>query len=449
MSEDINQRLSKAELETWLKGRGVDENDAVAAADKLLAGPHIYDRPSALLDISVGELMSHAGIEDPVLARVLSNNLVKKPNTEFQEKLEFVYEYTVRKIKDDETVQLSKPETEKYMKAMQNSKVILDVAKWEKKPSLIELQSEASQMQEHHWLPGKEGTPQNRKAYMAYLNNKNNITLPLGGKLFEGSTDSYFLGVEMVDLGIKTKGHIDVVIADSHHQDLSTTRQNMWGGIKLKKKENDKDKNGIQRQVVLQHLASSYLNDNTGILTIMTDLCTRWHFYWFSNTGNRLLRYEATMLEAHYLIHHMMDESSSHDLNPEDFLNRGSWNQAVSSLSPGESGDKADDNDMEESNSDRMDYQRKRAPTRCGRTQSRSTSRDKKTSGSDVQTSHNKRSRAEDCRKEDSSLDFMDEIEQKEEIFRAVVRNSLAGMFPPEVAEGGHRCSGPPKDIFC
>ena len=92
MSEDINQRLSKAELETWLKGRGVDENDAVAAADKLLAGPHIYDRPSALLDISVGELMSHAGIEDPVLARVLSNNLVKKPNTEFQEKLEFVYE---------------------------------------------------------------------------------------------------------------------------------------------------------------------------------------------------------------------------------------------------------------------------------------------------------------------------------------------------------------------
>ena len=78
---------------------------------------------------------------------------------------------------------------------MQNSKVILDVAKWEKKPSLIELQSQASQMQEHHWLPGKEDTPQNRKAYMAYLNNKNNITLPLGGKLFEGSTDSYFLGV--------------------------------------------------------------------------------------------------------------------------------------------------------------------------------------------------------------------------------------------------------------
>jgi hypothetical protein len=28
--------------------------------------------------------------------------------------------------------------------------------------------------------------------------------------------------------------------------------------------------------------------------------------FWFSETRNRLLKYEATMAEAHYLIHHMM-----------------------------------------------------------------------------------------------------------------------------------------------
>ena len=375
-------------------------------------------------------------------------------NTESREQLEFVDEYAVKKKKDDETVSLSKPETAKYMKAMAKSNVKLDTPKWDKKPSSFDLKKQASKMQEHNWLDGKEDTPRNRRAYMAYLNNKNNITLPAGGKLFEGCTDSLFLGVEMEDLEIKTKGSIDVVIADSRHQGLLTTRQNMWGGIELKKSENDMDPNGIQRQVVLQHLAASYLNDDTGILTIMTDLCKRWHFYWFSNTGNRLLKYEATMLEAHYLIHHMMDKSSSDELGPEDFFNRGSWNQAVNPTHPSclpaeDSHDKAEEDDMGDPYSDGMDDQRKRAPTQSVRTQARDISGAQNTSGSDTKTSHNKRSRGKDHWTEDSSLDFMDEVEQKEEIFRAVVRNSLARMFPPEVVEEGHCCTGPPKDIVC
>jgi phage pi2 protein 07 len=375
-------------------------------------------------------------------------------NTVFPDgkKLEFVYQQAVKQQKDNETVSISNPTTEKYWKALVKSNVTLNTPTWNKKPP--DLQTRYPKMQEHTWLAEKEDSLQNRKLYMAYLNNKDNIDLPEGGKLFEGSTDSGFLGVWMEEIETKTKGNIDAVIAHSRHQELSTTRQHMWGGIELKKSENNSDLNIIQKQVILQHLSASYLNDNTGILTIMTDLCQRWHFYWFSNKGNQLMKYEANMLEARYLIHHMMDKSSSDDLTPEDFLNRGSWKQAVhptdpSSLAAEDSQDKKDEYDGGESNSDGMDDQSERAPTQSDRTQAHNMFGAKNTSGSDMKNLHRKRSRGKDSWTEDSSLDFMDEEEQEEEIFRAVVRNSLAGMFPPEVVEEGHSCIGPPKDIVC
>ena len=65
---------SKDELETWLKGRGVDEDDVGAVAEKLFAGK--YNKPSKLLGITIQELEKYAGIEGP-LARGLSNNLEK------------------------------------------------------------------------------------------------------------------------------------------------------------------------------------------------------------------------------------------------------------------------------------------------------------------------------------------------------------------------------------
>ena len=80
---------------------------------------------------------------------------------------------------------------------------------------------------------------------------------------------------------VKTPGNIDV--ASSSHQSIATIRQNILVGIELKKDTN-KEHAKIERQV-LQHLAG-YLNPETGILTLITDLDHRWHF--------RLMRYEAT-----------------------------------------------------------------------------------------------------------------------------------------------------------
>jgi len=113
---------------------------------------------------------------------------------------------------------------------------------------------------------------------MVYLNNQNNIVLPQGGKLFEGNGTDDLLSVDITEYGVKTSGKIGVVLAADRHQGVETTRQNMWAGIELKKAENTQHSE-ILRQVVLQHLSASYLNSDVGIITIMTDLCDRWHFF--------------------------------------------------------------------------------------------------------------------------------------------------------------------------
>lgn len=57
-----------------MKQRGVDGNDAGAAAEKLFAGT--YNKPSRLWGITMQELEKYAGVEGPG-ARELSNKLGK------------------------------------------------------------------------------------------------------------------------------------------------------------------------------------------------------------------------------------------------------------------------------------------------------------------------------------------------------------------------------------
>jgi hypothetical protein len=73
MSEE--KFLDAAALEAWLKGKGVDDDDAGEAAKKLLANG--FNKPSRLIGITVGELQSDAKIVNP-LARELSNKLEKQ-----------------------------------------------------------------------------------------------------------------------------------------------------------------------------------------------------------------------------------------------------------------------------------------------------------------------------------------------------------------------------------
>lgn len=215
---------------------------------------------------------------------------------------------------------LKAKERERFLSAMAQFGINKDAPRWNEKPEFHEPGTA------HTWLEGEEDSPGNRAAYMAYLRNTSNIEFPPNTQLFEGASEKELLSVKFWGFGnIKTSGNIDVVLADSRHQDLSTVRQNMLVGIELKKDTN-KDGETIERQVTLQHLAASYLNPSTGILTIMTDLNDCWLFFWFDEE-KRLLRLKASRPEALFLIKHVQDRETDDNRRrfPTFFLNRGCW----------------------------------------------------------------------------------------------------------------------------
>lgn len=360
-----------------------------------------------------------------------------------------MYKYILNKDKEDGTVILSKPEVAKYNKAVSNAKIVLDTPVWKEKPTVLFFKNLASRMEKHTWLAGNEDSVGNQKAYMQYLNNEKNIQLPEGGKLFQGNCEAQLLGVDMKIIDTKTSGNIDVVLAASRHQSVVTTRQNMWAGIELKKDDNKRNAE-IGRQVVLQHLSASYLNDDDGILTLMTDLCERWHFYWY-HMGNkkkcRLMSYQATMTEARYLIHHMNDESSRGTMAPEGFLNRSSWKDIVGATHLDSATEENAEDDMDEQDIMDSDGEKKLdgAQKEGGSTQRT------KYSGAHNSTASDRigtQSGGKNCELKDASLDFMDDQDQKEAMFQAVLRDALPRMMHfPELA-GEHSSEGIPKVIF-
>ena len=278
---------------------------------------------------------------------------------------------------------------------------------------------------------------------MSYLNNRNNITLPDGGKLFEGNGADDLLSIDMGALGVRTRGNIAVVLAAERHQGIETTRENMWAGIELKKEENERHAE-IHRQVILQHLSASFLNPDTGIATIMTDLCDRWHFFWFSKELAALMQYKASKGEANYLIRHMMDQpDSSHDTStPKDFLNRASWTEMFEQrIPPSDREDKEtwSENDEDHDNADEDGKSQRRSVVYT--TQHPSDGRD----GAGPGGSHDAKQHA---RLE--HMDFMDEEEEKEAIFKQVLNYSLPRMvyFPQRGEERKQNSQGPPRHVF-
>jgi hypothetical protein len=101
-----------------------------------------------------------------------------------------------------------------------------------------------------------------------------------------------------------------VVLAED--VDVHTIKQHIRAGIELKK---DTDNHvDYEYQVILQHLAASKLNPNESVLTVMTDLNERWHFYWFGQKRGRLYKIVVnTRGEAKFLFEHMFDSPNDND----------------------------------------------------------------------------------------------------------------------------------------
>ena len=184
-------------------------------------------------------------------------------------KADEAFEYILKQRQDSESLLISQPETERYANAMSRIGVRKDAPLWNDKPTDL-----PNAPPRFTWLASEEDSLENRVAYMAYLRNNENLVLPPDTIMFDGNSDGEFLNVQMEGFRVKTSGNIDVPLANSRHQSLATVKENMLGAFELKKDTN-KEHDKIERQVTLQHMAASYLNPNTGLLTVMTDLHDR------------------------------------------------------------------------------------------------------------------------------------------------------------------------------
>ena len=323
----------------------------------------------------------------------------------------------------------------------------LDAPEWNDKPEFD------SYDKTYQWADGKEDCDLNRQGFMAYLNE---LEFPQSVKLFEGSAAKDLLNTELSSAGLRVKGNIDVVVVDNKNQDISTTRQNIRMGIELKKVENTGDEM-IQKQVVLQHLAASKLNHKTGVLTLMTDLNNRWRFYWFVEGMKNLMRYEATRSEAVYLIKHFLDEPKENLSVPQSFLSRGSWDgfsddfsdalesirEEEQSTQGGSSPDGGNGNAESSDADDEDDAERHSNNTSSGASETANTTdRQSKRQGKPVTKKQRQLGFSS------SNLDFMDEDERRDEIFRMVLQNPHNRHLFPEPEAGDTPGDVPPREII-
>ena len=351
---------------------------------------------------------------------------------------------------EEKTLVISNPSVSGFNRAIDAIGIVPDAPDWETDGDTKRACHELGRnMAPFYWdATQNEDSKDNRRQYMAYLKSSN-LCLPDGSQLFDAAKSSAFLSVRFLPSGIKTRGNIDVVMAANRHQEIHTAKRHMWAAIELKKQENNATEE-IHRQVVLQHLSASFLNKDTGILTIMTDLGPRWNFYWFSSKKNALMEYAATSKgEANYLIRHMMKAPDATSA-PTDFLNRASWNQmfpqrmeggAIMEKGEGENeGDSNDDGGNNKRGSSGSPEKKQVRSCNDGLPQESHDSRSSVGAGGARKTMHGT----------SHSLDFMDEEEEMEATFMDVLECLLPQLeFSPSYEQLQQRkpLDGPPRQI--
>lgn len=209
-------------------------------------------------------------------------------------------------------------------------------ATWEHKGGIRERNTQV-----HKWHDGNEDSPENIEAYMNYINSELKLK-------FHWRDEHEYVNCNNKGQGLKalldtyhfdgkhlTSGNIDVVLVKSANYVAMAIKNNIELGLELKHTRN---KGEHERQVILQHLAASFLNYEYPVLTLMTDLSERFTFYWFGKE-QIIWKYKASIEEAMYLLEHMFvknDEvESTQKIFPTDFLigERGTWTSSMISKS--------------------------------------------------------------------------------------------------------------------
>jgi hypothetical protein len=228
---------------------------------------------------------------------------------------EEVYEFVRQQIRQAETLVFSRIPTETYNDMSKRVCMKLTGAEWDTAPS--SLHDDTAMFT---WLELEKDDIENRKAYMAHL--REHFVWPYGCDVFDCNGKPDLLSVTEPGY-FKASGNIDVVVAPEKDILHDTIRNNIRAGIELKK---DTDTENPEKQIVTQHLAASTLNPDEGILTLMTDLNKRYHFYWFSGSVPGLLyKYISNPRDAKFLLEHMVDDATDSSVFPTSFLHRGTW----------------------------------------------------------------------------------------------------------------------------
>ncbi|CAJ1952030.1 unnamed protein product [Cylindrotheca closterium] len=223
----------------------------------------------------------------------------------------------------DDTVAFSNVTSTVFNEVMTSLDIEQVAAPWQNRPPCPQCDMT------FEWGAAKEDNTENRKGYMAYLKE---LGFPDSVCLFDALNAKELLETDLPPTKPRMKGSIGVVVLAAHNPNISTAKHSILMGIELKKDKNQ-EQDKIQKQAVLQHCAASRLNHTTGVLTLMTDLNDRWHFYWFKQESRHLMKLEASRSEAVYLIKHFLDDPSENDSFPESFLTRAPWDSILGSMS--------------------------------------------------------------------------------------------------------------------
>jgi hypothetical protein len=220
-----------------------------------------------------------------------------------------------------------------------------------------------------------------------------------------------------------------VVVALKKDVQQLTIRQNIRTGIELKK---DTIVANHEKQIVVQHLAASTLNPREGILTLMTDLNTRYHFYWFSRSEPGVLyKYMSGPIGAKFLLEHMFDntEDSSESEFPTEFLDRGTWFAFIGTqfhtIAESLSGEQ-DDRDQEGRGAgDSSDNAKREEKSGDGGDSKRGSKMGRNMGGATQRATVHGNMLGLDVANELDLLDFYDEEEQRATLFRHLVQHCV------------------------
>mmetsp|Transcript_43579 Transcript_43579/g.105673 ORF Transcript_43579/g.105673 Transcript_43579/m.105673 type:complete len:424 (+) Transcript_43579:245-1516(+) len=236
---------------------------------------------------------------------------------ELEKKNQAAWEYIQEQKEESNTVKFSRVPSAVYRRIMADIQLKLSGATWAVRPTNL------TGVEPFTWSAAKEDSEENRDAYMQYL--RENIAWPEGYGIVDCRDNTDLLSVPSLGgTPRKTSGNIDVVLALEADVLASALRHNIRLGIELKKSNNT---GSHEHQVVLQHVCASSLNFDQSVLTVMTDLNERWHFYWFGTQPRTLYKILVSRSEAKYLVEHMFDDPATAEATsfPTDFLSRAPW----------------------------------------------------------------------------------------------------------------------------